>query len=147
MRAFLFQASVNPTSAKQYDLRVSPAVGSKIWWPADVYRSYMQPGMLVFFWLAGTVEVRGLHGWGRLASEPYKEGKDHRVDVTFAGRFEPHVPASDIQLDPALSKHAIFTVRAGSVFLLESDEVDALIQHIPLAQRQTLSTAPTLPAL
>jgi len=99
----------------------------------------MQPGELVFFWVAGQEGERGLHGWGRIVSGPYKEAGDFRVDVRLECRIEPHIPASVIRANPVLRDHPIFTVRVGSNFLLDDDEVPALLELIPTAQRPELA--------
>ena len=136
MTAFLFQAT-----ADHYPLGVTPSPGSTIWWRAQRYRSLMRPGILVFFWQAGGEAVRGLHGWGRVISEPYRHGDDFRVDVSFDCRIKPHVPASVIRSEPILRDHPIFTVRVGSNFLLDENEVMAITALIPVAMRPELASA------
>lgn len=108
MTAFLFQSTVD-----HCDLRLHPAPGATVWWLAQRYRSQMRPGGLVFFWLAGPDTLRGLHGWGRLVSQPYKHEDDFRVDVRFECRLKPHLAASVIRANPILRDHPIFTVRVG----------------------------------
>ena len=136
MTAFLFQATDD-----NYPFRERPEPGSTIWWRAQRYRSLMRPGSLVFFWQAGNEAVRGLHRWGQLVSEPYKRADDFRVDVRFDRRIQPHVPASVIRSDPVLRDHPIFTVRVGSNFLLDANEVAALTALIPTAMRPELASA------
>jgi hypothetical protein len=99
----------------------------------------MKPGELVFFWVAGQEGERGLHGWGRIVSEPYKEAGDFRVDVRLECCIEPHIRASVVHADPVLRDHPIFTVRVGSNFLLDDDAVPALVALIPAAQRPELA--------
>jgi len=136
MIAFLFQATDD-----HYDFRTRPAPGAIIWWRAQRYRSLMRPGGLVFFWQAGQETVRGLHGWGRLVSEPYRQADDFRVDVRFDCRIQPHIPASVIRAEPILHNHPIFTVRVGSNFLLSDDELEALTTLIPTVIRPELASA------
>ena len=135
MIGFLFQAT-----AANYE-RARPEPGKTVWWRAQRYRSLMHPGSLVFFWVAGEDTIRGLHGWGRLASEPYKKDADFLVDVRFERHIEPHIGASAIRGDKVLADHPIFTVRVGSNFLLDDAELRALIVLIPLPQRPELVSA------
>ena len=134
MSGFLFQAT-----ADNYDLRVQPEPGAVISWRAQRHRSLMLPGKIVFFWLAGDIDYRGLHGWGALTSRPYERGDHYRVDVRFDHRIVPHVPASAVQGDPVLRDHQIFTLRTGSNFLLEDHEVRALVSLIPAGQQPALT--------
>ncbi len=134
MSAFLFQAS-----ADHYDLRTQPKPGTVIDWPAQRYRSLMRPGALVFFWLAGESSYRGLHGWGALTSHPYEQGAHYRVWVEFSHRIVPHVRALVVQADPVLCNHPIFTLRTGSNFLLDDEEVQAMVSLIPAEQRPAMS--------
>jgi len=134
MSGFMFQASED-----HYDLRVQPQPGSVIHWRAQRYRSLMMPGKIVFFWLAGDSPYRGLHGWGALTSSPYEHGDHYRVDVRFDHRIVPHVPADAVRADPILRDHQIFTLRAGSNFLLEDDEIQALVNLIPVEQQPALT--------
>ena len=130
MRAFIFKAN-----AESYDLRVRPQVGEEVVCKVDRYRSWVRTGDLCFFWLDGTLSLRGLYGWGRLASGL------HRIDGLFATRcrfehrLEPFIPEAVVRAIPVLEEHPLFTVRLGDNFYLEDDEVAALMDLIPWAQR------------
>lgn len=136
MTAFLFQASDT-----NYPLWERPAEGTTIWWRAQRYRSLMLPGSLVFLWQAGADSVRGLHGWGHLVSRPYRATDDYRVDVRFERRIQPHIPAAVIRSEPVLRDHPVFTVRVGSNFLIDDDELAALSALIPSGMRPELASA------
>jgi hypothetical protein len=56
---------------ERYDLRTALQPGKKDTWYATRYRSEMNAGDLVFFWMGGDEHFRGLYGWGQLASAPY----------------------------------------------------------------------------
>src|SRR5215471_5454258 len=130
MSSFLFQAT-----KERHDLSTWPTVGQTVDWRAQRYRSMMRPDELVFFWRAGDADLRGIHGWGHLVSVPYEQDGGHRVKVRFEHRFAPHISAAGLERDPVLQDLEIFTVRAGSNFLLEPKEVEAILRHISPEQR------------
>jgi hypothetical protein len=68
-------------------------------------------------------------------SVPYEQGGRYRVNVRFEHRFVPHISAAELQRDPVLKDFEIFTVGVGSNFLLEPEEVEAILRHIPAGQR------------
>jgi len=91
-------------------------------WRATSYRSKMKIGDLIFFWMAGPSEIRGIYGWGHLTSLPYKESGKYRVDLKVDRRLTTFLPATTIKLVEKLATMTIFTVRAGSNFLISQDE-------------------------
>ncbi|MCR4342439.1 MAG: EVE domain-containing protein [Patescibacteria group bacterium] len=84
MNVFVFQSV-----PERYDLREAISPGAKDTWYATRYRNKMNPGDLVFFWMAGDEHFRGLYGWGKIISTPYlKSGwESHGVDVSYEVRF------------------------------------------------------------
>ena len=66
MNVFLFQSA-----PEQYDLRKELRPGEFDNWHATRYRMEMHPGDIVFFWMGGDQNFRGLYGWGEITSEPY----------------------------------------------------------------------------
>ena len=70
MNYWIFQAI-----PERYDLREhfpkDDASDKEATWYATRYRSQMEPGDLVFFWLGGDEQIRGIYGWGHLTSKAY----------------------------------------------------------------------------
>src|SRR6266849_2419082 len=76
-QAFLFQSRVDT-----HDLRTELHAKSVVARTASRYRTAMRPGDIVYFWLAGSEEIRGIYGWGSLRRVPYRRANDvrHKVD-------------------------------------------------------------------
>ena len=62
MNAFIFQSVPD-----RYDLRREFRVGKSDTWYATRYRNEMKAGDIVFFWMRGEEDSRGLYGWGTLS--------------------------------------------------------------------------------
>src|SRR5262249_34657303 len=133
MSSFIFQATT-----ERHDLSSWPAVGQTVDWRAQRYRSLMQPEDLVFFWRAGEAELRGIHGWGHLDSRPYEQDGRYRIKVRFEHRLVPHIPAARLQSDPMLRDLQLFSIKVGSNFLLEPEQVEAILHIIPAEHRPLL---------
>jgi hypothetical protein len=90
----------------------------------------MEPGDLVFFWMAGA--DRGIYGWGHLTSAPYikPDWDAHGVDVRYDYKFERPIRWDDISEDPALSNLLILRAPQATNFLLEPLEVQALAKLV-----------------
>ena len=140
MSSFIFQATAGGglDPELEHDLSSWPQVDQIVEWKAQRYRSKMKPGDLAFFWQAGASEVRGIHGWGHVDSPPADEGKGYRVKVRFECRLVPHLSAAKLEKVRELRTRDIFTVRVGSNFLLESEEVKKIVEQIPIEQRPSL---------
>jgi hypothetical protein len=66
MNAWIFQSKPSQT-----DLRTELRVGAVDQWMATRYRSEMRDGDVVYFWLAGNANIRGVYGRGRIVGEPF----------------------------------------------------------------------------
>lgn len=132
MNYWIFQAI-----PERYDLRSALVEGREVTWYATRYRSYMSPGDLVFFWLGGPEEIRGIYGWGKLTSQPYvKPAWDsHGVDVRYEKRLASHVPAGKIRSDPDLQNLLILRAPQATNFRLSHDEARAISSMIEPGQR------------
>lgn len=108
MNTFLFQSVPD-----RFDLRKEIRPGETDVWYATRYRSEMNPGDVVFFWMGGDEHFRGLYGWGHILSRPYlKAGWDsHGVNVKYDVKFDRPVLAKSIRRDPELSD--LLILRAG----------------------------------
>ena len=123
MNAFIFQSR-----ADIFDLREHLQPGKRDTWYATRYRSIMQPGDIVLFWMAGDERLRGLYGWGQIASEPYLKPSwdSHGVDVIYKDRFEQPIQASVLRKNPVLSELLIFRAPQASNFLIRPAEARTL---------------------
>lgn len=117
----------------RYDIS-DPAVlfdGMTGYWTANQYRSEMQPGDLVFFWLAGDADYRGIYGVGELTSMAYQweEGdrKGFSVDIKCNNRLEPYLSVQDVKENHSLENIQILNMPMGSNFLLNEKEGHALM--------------------
>lgn len=111
--------------------------GRRITWLASRYRDRMAPGDLVFFWMAGEKEIRGIYGWGRLASGAYEDAEDKAfaVDAICERRLLHHLPVGQIMDHPVLRNMLIMRAPQATNFLLTSAEADALTGMIPQDER------------
>jgi len=132
MNYWIFQAV-----SDRYDLRAELVEGRKVTWYATRYRSYMAPGDLVFFWLGGSEDIRGIYGWGKLTSPPYAkpEWASYGVDVEYAKRLRAHLSAQEIKSVPDLQGLLILRAPQATNFLLSQEEARAIANLIELGQR------------
>lgn len=133
MNYWIFQAV-----PERYDLRQKPSEGDNITWYATRYRARMEIGDVVFFWLGGSPDIRGVYGQGTLTSKPYlkKNWDDYGVDVDFERRLTPHISISEIKAEPRLSNMQILNMAVGSNFYISKEEAIALQELIPSPLRQ-----------
>ncbi len=127
MNYWIFQAV-----PKRYDLRKEMEEGNVVTWYATRYRSRMTSGDLVFFWLAGPEEIRGIYGWGRLVSRPHREPEweSYAVDVRFEKVLKPHLTVKEIREHPVLENLVILRAPQGTNFLLSDEEGRILMDLI-----------------
>ena len=128
MNYWLFQARTD-----RYDLRDPSKIqpGQKETWDATRYRTEMNPGDIVFFWLAGDSDYRGIYGWGTLLSPPHPGyNKDFVVDVRFDERFKNFLSVQEIAADSDLADLLILRVPIGANFLISASEAQAIARHV-----------------
>lgn len=125
MNFFVFQSI-----PERYDLREALQPGAKDTWYATRYRTQMQPGDLVFFWMAGDEYFRGLYGWGHITSHPYLEPNwnSHGVDVKYIAKFKKPILAKSIKNDSVLAEMLIFRAPQASNFLLTPEQGKRLLK-------------------
>jgi 5-methylcytosine-specific restriction protein B len=123
MKAYIFQSVPD-----HFDLRNELHARQEYTWYATRYQNLMQTGDVVFFWLGGDTQIRGLYGWGKLISECYvKPGWDsHGVDVRCQRRFGRPILATDLRSDPVLSGMLILRAPQGTNFLLTDEQTSRL---------------------
>jgi len=127
MNVFVFQSI-----PERYDLREKIVPGVADTWYATRYRSQMQTGDVVLFWMAGDKHFRGLYGWGELTSSPYlkTDWASHGVDVKYAEKFSRAIRASSIQEDSVLAEMLIFRAPQATNFLLSPQHAKRLVKLI-----------------
>jgi predicted RNA-binding protein with PUA-like domain len=132
MNYWIFQAVPD-----RYDLREEPADGENITWYATRYRSRMEIGDLVFFWLGGPPDIRGIYGWGHLTGKPYiiPSWSDYGVDVRFEKRLRPHLSVGAIKNRRELLGMQILNMAVGSNFYISPDEARAISSLMPSSER------------
>jgi hypothetical protein len=145
-QAFVFQSRTD-----RYDLRTELRPKATETWVASRYRSAMRPGDVVFFWLAGPEDIRGIYGWGTIKRFPYhgRSAEDYDVDVSVEHVFVQPLLAINLRRVPGLSDLLIFRAPQATTFLLSPEETRHLIDEIQKRgdvvpqQLSRLSTAST----
>lgn len=132
MEFWIFQALT-----ENYPLREKLIEGNPETWYATRYRSRMSPGDLVFFWLGGPDNIKGIYGWGRLRSSPYikPEWEAYGVDVLYEKRLVPYLPISQIRADARLQGLLILRAPMATNFLLSAEEAKAISDLIQPEQQ------------
>jgi hypothetical protein len=128
MSSFIFQGV-----PERYDLRHKLKVGYEVSWVASRYRKDMHKDDIVYFWLGGDREYRGIYGWGVISSElPFLDDQGiYRIKVEYRKNFLDHDPpafvSSDkINQDPVLQDLLIIRMPIGTNFLLTDSQDQAL---------------------
>lgn len=125
---WLFQAI-----PKRYNLaRIEPKATET--WLVTRYGDEMRRGDLVFLWMAGASETRGLYGWGRIAEDAprYYKNWGYGIDVRYEQRFARHIPHDEVRALPSLADFILFRVAIGTNFKLDerqTGEISALIRR------------------
>jgi len=84
---FIFRAKRR--EGDEGDLRIFIVEGLTDIWLASKSHRIMAPGDIVFFWMAGKPEIRGIYGWGILISVAEKDFEDGSLSVSV--RYERRV--------------------------------------------------------
>jgi hypothetical protein len=129
MKAFIFQSTQD-----RFDLRSKLGTGERKTWRATRYQSLMDIGDLIFFWMGGEPEIRGIYGWGKLTSKPYTRANwdTHGVDTVCDHRLDPPLLARELVNDPQLRNMLILRAPVGSNFLLNLEETSRLASILSL---------------
>jgi predicted RNA-binding protein with PUA-like domain len=127
MTAWIFQSK-----PQQYDLRTELQVGQVERWMATRYRSEMRDGDTVLFWLAGSPDIRGIYGRGRIVGEPFPDPDDGGpvINVRVEEKYRAPLSVSQIRADQKLRELDILRVPIGTNFRLTKDELAALERHL-----------------
>lgn len=125
--SWIFQSVVD-----RYDLRDDEVVraGKRDTWYATRYLKKMQSGDLVYFWLGGLGEERGIYAFGHLDSEPYqKDSWDSAgIDVVYESRVTPPLVVNELKQNETLKNLLILRAAQATNFLLSSEEAAAILE-------------------
>ena len=121
----------------RYNLRKELVPGRQVAWVASRYRDFMQPGEVVYFWLSGEPDIRGIYGWGEITAEHPELDPNgiYRVRVTYRRNFldhdlKQHLSVDEIKADEVLAAMLILRLPMGTNFYLSQEENAALFDLI-----------------
>lgn len=122
---------------QRFDLRKGLIEGKQDTWDATRYLNLLKPGDIVFFWQAGSEDIRGVYGWGKVISQPYiKPGwTKHGIDVKYEKRLHPHISVKEIKPIPSLKDMLILRTAQATNFLLSEAEARAISKLMTPEQR------------
>jgi predicted RNA-binding protein with PUA-like domain len=120
-----------------WDLREEFIEGREGWHTVSRYADQMEPGDIVFFWMAGPASIRGIYGWGKLTSTPYRHREPNHdvVNVRYVTRLRAPLLAVDLKVVPELKSLSILRAPQGSNFPLSYQEARAIVRLIEPDQR------------
>jgi len=132
MNYWIFQSTVD-----RKDLREILREGNEDTRLASRYRQQMSQGDIVYFWLAGPDEIRGIYGWGVLLSDPYlnEDEEEYRVKVRYDKRLRSHIPTSRIKATAELEDLLILRAPQATNFLLSTEEARAIANFMEADER------------
>ena len=124
MNVFIFQSIPD-----RYDIENELIPDRHDTWYATRYRKKMEIGDIVFFWMAGPDDRKGLYGWGIIESKPYiKDNWDsYGVDVVYKNKFGQKISKRVLRENETLKNMLLFRVPQATNFLLSESESTALI--------------------
>lgn len=124
MSVFIFQSVPD-----RFDLESEVVEDKKDTWYATRYRKRMKVGDIVFFWMAGADDRKGIYGWGVIDSEPYirDDWQSYGVDVIYKKKFGKKLSKRILHSDNILRNMLLFRAPQATNFLLTDEESRALI--------------------
>lgn len=133
---FIFQA--RKQKGDEGDLRIFIAEGLTDTWIASRRYRIMAPGDIVFFWMAGGEEIRGIYGWGMLISTAEQDERDgtYSVKVRYERRFGTPLLATTLLSHGRLCRLPILRSAAGTNFLVDPELARALARKIRVDGRE-----------
>lgn len=110
----------------RFDLREEGLVepGKKETWYATRYRGRMKVGDIVFFWLGGVGEKRGIYASGEIVSDPYRKDDwdSYGVDVRYLRKLLNPIEIQVIKNKRIFSDLLILRVPLGTNFSITEDQ-------------------------
>lgn len=137
---FIFQAKKQ--QGDEGDLRIFIVEGLTDIWLAKRHQRIMAPGDVVFFWMAGPPEIRGIYGWGVLISVAELDVEDgaFSVNVRYEQRYGAPLLARDLKNHPRLRMLPVLRNPVGTNFLVPP----ALARHLAVQVRLSGNDAPDM---
>ncbi len=104
---------------------------------ASRYRQQMSPHDLVYFWLAGDEDIRGIYGWGTLLTPPFlaEDRQEYRVKVRYLKRLKSTLRAATIRAAGPLRDLMIFRAPQATNFLLTKEEAQGIANLMDSGER------------
>jgi hypothetical protein len=104
---------------------------------ASRYRQQMSVGDVVFFWLGGPDDIRGIYGWGTLNSNPefIDDRQEYRVTVRYDRRLRTYLPVGRIRAVKELKNLLILRAPQATNFNLSREEARAIADLIDPSER------------
>lgn len=132
MNYWIFQSVV-----EQQDLRERLQEGKEDTRLASRYRQQMSVGDLVFFWLGGSDDIRGIYGWGKLLSGPEfsDDRQEYRVRVRYNKRLKNHLSVSQLRAVYELKNLLILRAPQATNFILSHEEARSIANLIDPSER------------
>lgn len=126
-QAFIFQSRFD-----RFDLSTQLRPNATQRWVASRYRTAMRPGDIVYLWLAGPEDIRGIYGWGTIKSFPKRSrnGNDYGVEIRVDTALSRPLLASTIRRSRELSDLLILRAPQATNFLLSPNEARAIADAI-----------------
>jgi hypothetical protein len=131
-KTFIFQAKKREGDAG--DLRIFVVEGLTDVWVASRCHKIMAPGDLVFFWMAGPIEIRGIYGWGVLISVAERDLQNggFSVNVRYEGRFGTPLLATTLKMHKRLRFLPVLRNPVGTNFFVSASHAHDLADQIRL---------------
>lgn len=117
---------------RRYNLKDKMQAGESETWLVTRYMDEMKKGDLVFLWMAGPPEIRGLYGWGRVSDDKPRFFKDwgYGIAVRYERKFRDHILFSEVKALWAFSDFVLFKTAIGTNFKLSDEQTEALTDLI-----------------
>ncbi|MCH4565408.1 MULTISPECIES: EVE domain-containing protein [Halomonas] len=112
--------------AERYDLRKKGVVedGKHDTWYASRYRGRMKVGDIVYFWLGGIGEKRGVYALGEIISEPYRKDDwdSYGIDVCYKRKLIKPIDVIAVKNNEILSDLLILRAPQATNFALTEEQ-------------------------
>lgn len=111
-------------------------------WLASRFYGHMAPGDVVFYWIGGPSNIRGIYGWGHITAPPIqaKPGDPHNVQVYCDKLLSQHIGIEQIRRNPKLSNLMILKLPLGTNFQINHDEARSLAAMMQAHERPKIES-------
>ena len=117
---------------KRYDLSKEMREGATETWLVTRFMDQIKRNDIVFFWMAGPLEIRGLYGWGKIVSESpeYHKSWGYGVDVRYEKKLPNHIPVDAVKALASFENFVLFKTAIGTNFRLSEHQAKDLFDLI-----------------